>query len=124
MIQTILGEMEFNTGFKCPGKLIYCGEEKNITIKLKAYFESDGITEAQVDAMKKYVDSFSKVWSLITDLSEEYDEEAKRRFVPKTLLFGRNGECALLCADNNEPDEGIAICIYPKAVIKSQDDYL
>ena len=41
-----------------------------------------------------------------------------------TLLFGRNGECALLCDDNNEPDEGIAICIYPKAVIKSQDDYL
>ena len=124
MVETILGKMEFNTGFKCLGKLVYCGEEKEITIKMKAYFENDGITEAQIDAMKKYAASSSGIWSLITDLAEEYDKEAKSRFVPRTLLFGRDGECALLCDDNKEPDEGIAICIYPKAVIMSQDDYL
>ena len=124
MMETILGKMEFNTGFKCNSKITFCGEESDIVVKAKAYFETDGISEAQMDAMAKYSDSLKKVWSLMTDLAEEYDENAKQRFVPKTLLFGRNGECALLCDDNDEPDEGIAICIYPKAVIISQDDYL
>ena len=39
-------------------------------------------------------------------------------------LFGRDGECALLCDDSEEPDEGIAVCIYPTEIIMSQDDYL
>lgn len=124
MIETILGNMEFNTGFKCNNSITFCGEEKEIIVKAKAYFEADGITEAQKEAMKKYSESVKKIGDLVSDLAEEYDENAKQRFVPKTLLFSRDGECALLCDDNDEPDEGIAICIYPKAVIVSQDDYL
>lgn len=124
MIETAIGTMEFNTGFKIQDNIIFCGVSNTIVIKAKAYFEKDGITEKQRKMIQKYSDNKSQIGDIITEVVSKYDINAKSRFVPKTLLFGRDGECALLCDDNREPDEGIAVCIYPREEVISQDDYL
>ena len=49
---------------------------------------------------------------------------ASDRFIPKTLLVNRDGSIAIMCDDEDEPDEGIAICLMPEMQIMSQDDYL
>lgn len=123
-MKTIFGNMEFDTGFKRQDSIIYFGEAKSITVKAKAYFEKDGITKEQMDAMKKYCDNKAVINNRIIDLAMEYSEDAKNRFIPRTLLFERDGECALLCDDIEEPDDGIAICIFPNEIVISQDDYL
>ena len=124
MIETAIGSMEFDIGFKKQGKIIFCEDERTIIIKAKAYYEEDGITEEQEKAIKKYNDNKLEISKLIKKLVVKYDKDAKSRFVPKTLLFGRNGECALLCDDREEPDEGIAVCLFPNELVVSQDDYL
>jgi hypothetical protein len=124
MIETVLGKMEFNTGFKMQDSILFCGESKKITVKVKAYYEDDGITDKQSEALKKYSECRLQMNEKISDLAIGFDKDAKERFIPKTLLFGRNGECALLCDDITEPDEGIAICLFPNENVISQDDYL
>lgn len=124
MIETAIGTMKFDMGFKKQDILFFRGKEKNIVVKAKAYYEKDGITEAQKEAIEKYKQDKSKISNDITDLMEKLYRNDKERFVPKTILVGREGNLALLCSDNNNPDEGIAICVYPKLEIVSQDDYL
>lgn len=124
MIETAIGTMKFDMGFKKQDVLLFCGKEKNIVVKAKAYYEQDGITDAQKAAIDKYKQEKSKISNDITDLMEKSYRNDKERFVPKTILVGREGELALLCSDNKNPDEGIAICVYPKLEIVSQDDYL
>lgn len=124
MIETAIGTMKFDMGFKKQDVLLFCGKEKNIVVKAKAYYEQDGITDAQKAAIDKYKQEKSKISNDITDLIEKSYRNDKERFVPKTILVGREGELALLCSDNKNPDEGIAICVYPKLEIVSQDDYL
>lgn len=124
MIETAIGTMKFDMGFKKQDVLLFCGKEKNIVVKAKAYYEQDGITDAQKAAIDKYKREKSKISNDITDLMEKSYRNDKERFVPKTILVGREGELALLCSDNKNPDEGIAICVYPKLEIVSQDDYL
>ena len=46
------------------------------------------------------------------------------RFVPRTMLFKKDGDVALLCDDNDDSDGGIAVCVKPSLEIKLQDDYL
>jgi len=50
--------------------------------------------------------------------------EPSSRFIPRTLLFERNGNYALLFDDTAEPDGGIAVCLFPEEQIVQQDDYL
>ena len=124
MVKTFLGDLEFHTGFKKSDSIEFCNRKYEVTIKAKAYFEEDGITAEQQSSLQKYGENKEEFFKIITDLALNYDKTAKERFVPKTLLFQRNGECALLCDDVNEPDEGLAICILPEKEIVSQDDYL
>lgn len=124
MIETALGKLEFHVGFKKNDTIEFCGEKKEIIIKAKAYYEEDGITEEQKNAIDKYQSKRVQEDACVTDLVLKFDKDAKKRFIPKTLLFGRNGECALLCDDVMDPDEGIAICIFPEKKVVSQDDYL
>lgn len=123
-MKTILGEMEFDIGFKKKDQIVYFGETKPITIKLKAYYEKDGITKSQEKAMQQYCGDKSAIDDKITNLLTAYSEDAKNRFIPRTLLFERKGEITLLCDDKEELDEGIAVCLFPKEEIISQDDYL
>lgn len=123
-MDTVLGEMEFSIGFKMVDSIVFCGDAKAITIKIKAYFVEDGITAEQNNTMKQYKDNRIEITKKFTKLATEHDSDAKERFIPRTLLFGRDGECALLCDDEKYPDEGIAICVFPNEAVVSLDDYL
>ena len=60
----------------------------------------------------------------IEKLLKEYSNSVELRFIPKTLLIDRDGSYALLFDDNDNPDDGIAVCLAPEEKIISQDEYL
>ena len=91
MIETAIGTMKFDMGFKKQDILFFRGKEKNIVVKAKAQYEKDGITEAQKEAIEKYKQDKSKISNDITDLMEKLYRNDKERFVPKTILVGREG---------------------------------
>lgn len=119
-----VGELQFNVGFKRMESITLFEENVEIVLKLKAYFEEDGVTNEQISSYVKFNHNKDENCKKIEKALLSYDSNAKERFQAKTLLFGRNGECALLCDDSEEPDEGIALILYPSLEILSQDDYL
>ena len=54
----------------------------------------------------------------------DYSDDAALRFTPSSLYFDRDGGCALLCDDEQDLDEGIAVCILPEKSVEYQSDYL
>ncbi len=124
MKDAIFGEVVFDIGWKAERKIILFGIEYNITLKIKAYRAEDGITEEQREAYKKYTANQTERLARCEQLLIEYSSNPQKQFVPIDLLFERDGSYALLCNDNEEPDEGIAICLSPSEVIMLQDDYL
>ncbi len=123
-MKTALGELTFNTGWKTILQIDWFGKSYEIVVKAKAYFEKDGITKEQDESISSFSRDKSEKIKKITTLVSEYSDNADSRFIPKTLLFLRDGSSALLCDDAENPDEGIAICISPEWKIVSQDDYL
>ena len=124
MQNSIFGEMVFKIGWKKKIGYSFFDENREITLKVKAFREEDRITEEQEMAYKKYLENEKNIVNTINELLTEYSEKAKEQFVPKTLLIGRKGECALLCDDKHNLDDGIAVTIYPEFSILAQDDYL
>lgn len=124
MINTIFGSMEYKIGFVKKDSIYFLGKKYNITIKLKAYYEEDGITNKQIESMKWFADNCDYLDRKIAPLILSVYKNAAERFSPRRILFGREGECALLCDDTENPDDGIAITILPDIKILSQDEYL
>lgn len=124
MENSVFGKMSFKIGWKKKIEYSFFDENREITLKVKAYREKDEITEAQEIAYKKYLENEANIAATINKLLIEYSENAQEQFIPKTLLIGRKGECALLCDDKYNLDDGIAITIYPEFSIVAQDDYL
>lgn len=124
MMNSVFGELTFNVGWIASTVFIYFGNSCPITLKVKVYFEEDGITSEQEQAYIDYTKNNETKFTAIELLLNNYSDDASTHFVPKTLLFERDGSYALLCDDNNEPDEGIAVCISPMEQIMSQGDYL
>lgn len=126
MNSTVFGELVFNVGWKAETEISLFNNNYSVIIKAAAYFEKDGITADQEAAIVDFgnhknerLKSIEKL--LLTDFSEG---DASKRFVPRTLLFQRNGSYALLFDDKEDEDEGIAVCLQPEAKIVSQDEYL
>lgn len=117
-------DFKFDIGFKKDAVIEWFGRKYPIRIKLQAYFEEDGVTEEQQRAYEKYSAEEKSQLECAQNLLKEFAENPKQRFSPKTLLFERDGSYALLCDDEEAPDDGIAICLAPKACIMSQDEYL
>ena len=65
MLHDIFGEIKFNVGWKTQDHINLFGKEYNITLKLQAYFEKDGITNQQEKAYIEYSESSSwcKPWT-------------------------------------------------------------
>lgn len=124
MLHDVFGELTFNVGWKASLNMKLFGENHPIILKLQAYYKEDGITKEQEEAYVKYKDDRDNKLETIEKLLLKYADSPEKRFIPKTLLFERDGSYALLCSDNDEPDEGIAVCLAPKEVVMSQDEYL
>lgn len=125
MISSIFGDLYFSTGWKTDTEVILFGKIYRITIKARAYYETDGLTEAQKSAFSDYKNHIESRTNEVERLLLSYaGEDSSTRFIPRTLLFERNGDYALLCDDKDNPDEGVAAVLCPARKIVSQDDYL
>ena len=125
MIDSVLGSLHFSTGWKAESEVNLFGKTHRIVIKARAYYEADGLTPEQRSAFSDYKYHDSERQKEAEALLSSYaGENCKMRFCPRTLLFERVGEYALLCDDEDHPDGGIAIVLAPEPKVVSQDDYL
>ncbi|MDR0869022.1 MAG: hypothetical protein LBP75_11230 [Planctomycetota bacterium] len=125
MNNSVFGELTFNTGWKTEAEISLFGNNYVVTVKAKAYFEKDGITAEQESAFSDFNDyKNSRLQTVEKLLNGLASGNAAERFTPRTLLFQRNGGYALLLDDKNDEDDGIAVCLAPKAEVLSQDEYL
>lgn len=125
MNSPVFGELVFNVGWKAETEILLFHNNYTVTIKASAYYEKDGISAEQEAAIIDFGthknERLTMVEKLLTDFSER---DASQQFVPRTILFKRNGNYALLLDDREDEDEGIAVCFQPEAKIVSQDEYL
>lgn len=120
-MKTALGEMEFKTGWKCRGEIKFFGKAWRVIFKAKAYGMEDGVTEAQKKAFNNFKDNGE---ALLLEAEKLFSLDDKNRYTPKTVLFERNGDVALLLDDNKDPDDGMVAILSPNMQLLSQDDYL
>ena len=125
MNNAAFGELTFNTGWKTKTNINLFGNDYDVVVKAKAYFENDGVTpeqeKAYTDFNKEKASQLGIVEKLLNNFSEE---DATTRFVPRTLLFLRDGGYALLLDDKKDEDGGIAVTLLPKTEVMAQDEYL
>lgn len=124
MKNSIFGDIVFNTGWKTNTDIALFGINYHITVKAKAYFEKDGITNEQELAFGNFNKCKAECLKNAENLLNKFSRNAAARFIPKTLLFERDGGYALLLDDKEDDDGGIAVCFAPKMEILSQDEYL
>lgn len=118
------GEITFNVGWKTTTLITLFSRESQIVVKAKAYRKTDVVTVEQEKSFTDYSKNESEYRTTIEKMLSDYSDEAANRFIPKTLLFERDGAWALLCDDLLDPDGGIAVCLQPDKKIVLQDDYL
>lgn len=117
--------MTFHVGWKVNSNIVLFGKEYCIIVKAKAYREEDGITAEQDQALSDFAaqkDTILKTAEKLLDNVRDGDGAAS--FTPRTLLFERDGSYALLCDDCMDEDDGVAVCLSPKQIVVSQDEYL
>ena len=125
MKNSCFGEMIFNTGWKATTDVILFGKSTSIIVKAKAYYENDGITSEQEAAFLDFSNNKEQRLKATEKLLSDYSTvDADSRFVPRTLLFERDGSYALLFDDKNDEDNGIAVCLAPYKQVLTQDEYL
>ena len=125
MKHTFWGEMTFHVGWKVDSNILFYGKEYGITLKARAYRKEDGITAAQDKALSDFAiqkDAVLKIAEVMLDKFRNGNGAAY--FIPRTLLFERDGSYALLCDDSMDVDNGVAVCLAPKQEVLSQDEYL
>lgn len=125
MNNSVFGEIVFNTGWKTKSDIVFFGNSYSIVVKAKAYFEKDGITNEQETAFNSFKTNKSEQLKTVEKLLKDFaGNDASKRFIPRTLLFQRDGGYALLFDDIENEDEGVAVCLAPKTKVVSQDEYL
>ena len=124
MMRDVFGDIEFTVGWKTNKSIVLFGHSYVVTVKIQAYLEEDGITKEQENAYINFLNTEEIKMNCIERLLKEYSASAELRFIPKTLLIDRDGAYALLFDDEDNPDDGIAVCLEPEEKIMSQDDYL
>ena len=124
MMHDVFGDIEFTVGWKTNKSIVLFGHSYVVTVKIQAYLEEDGITKEQENAYINFLNTEEIKMSCIERLLKEYSASAELRFIPQTLLIDRDGAYALLFDDEDNPDDGIAVCLEPEEKIMSQDDYL
>ena len=125
MNNAIFGALVFNTGWKTDTSISLFGSAYDVVVKVKAYFEKDGVTAEQESAYTDFSENKAVRLKTVEKLLGIYAEEAAaKRFIPKTLLFNRDGSYALLLDDKADADGGIAVTLAPEMEVVSQDEYL
>ncbi len=123
-MKTVFGEMKYSIGWKTERTIQLFDTEYHITVKIQAYEKELELPAEQLESCKMFVDNEKKMLSSIEKLMFDFSTNYKERFIPQVLLIKINGSVALLCDDEEYPDEGIAVCVYPEKCVLSQDEYL
>lgn len=124
MNSDVFKDFQFSVGWKTKSQVTLFDKTIPVVVKVKAYFEEDGVTAEQEQAYLNYSKDKKLVWDKIERMLIDYDPAAAERFTPTMLLFNRDGAYTLLCDDEQDPDDGIAVCLAPSQSIVSQDNYL
>lgn len=128
MISSIFGDLQFDTGWKTQIDLLLFGKTYKITLKARAYEEAEGLTAEQQQALSDFHEHLAERQKDLENLLNAYAEGAEgdaiSRFLPRTILFAKEGGYALLCDDFLDPDGGIAVALAPQKEVIAQDDYL
>ncbi len=124
MNENISEKLVFDIGWKATIFLELFSRDYLVKLKFKAYFEKDKITQEQEKAYIEYKENKKIILNKVEKLLLGYSLDAATRFIPKTLLFERDGAYALLCDDTFSPDEGVAVTLAPKKQVILQDEYL
>ena len=124
MDNSIFGKVVFNTGWQTKYDIELFEKEYSIIITASAYFEKDSINSNQEISFAYFkvneLDLISKVQLELL----KFSYKAYERFVPRELLFRRDGSYALIFDDKDDIDGGIVVCIKPDIKVMSQDEYL
>ena len=123
MAKIDISDFVFNIGFKKTDTYNFRGKEYDLVIKLKAYYEKDGITNEQLEAYEYYIENKSEIQAKVEDeLSKSgYDSDD---LTPVRLLISRGGEIAVIIQDNADWDGGIVVVVGSEYKVISQDEYL
>ena len=124
MSETFLNQFTFRIGWKKKESIELFDTENDIIIKLKAYYEKDGVTPEQEEAYSTYQVKKKELEKELQGALLQYREDAKESFVPTMLVIERSGKLVLFCDDVNDPDNGIVVCFGAQMQIMLQDDYL
>lgn len=112
-------------GWKATTDVIIFGRSISVTVKAKAYCEKDVITAEQESAFSDFNNNKEQRLRITEKLLSNYSAiDAAERFVPRTILFERDGSYAILFDDKNDKDNGIAVCLAPSEIVLTQDEYL
>jgi hypothetical protein len=140
------GEVAFNTGWQTSPKLTISlwGKSFFIDVTASSYSAEQPITEAQETAfaelkknlkakqttMEKLLIEFYKNYEYYEDGDlVSYNGELEKgallaEVMPTQLLVSKDGECAVMFDQETDPDNGLAVVIYPTEAIMTQDEYL
>lgn len=123
MAKIDVSEFVFKIGFKKSDTYSFFGKEYKLVIKLKAYYEKDGITNEQLEAYEYYVENKSDIQAKVEgELSKSgYGIDA---LTPIMILISRNGEIAVIIQDEADLDGGIVVMVGSEYKVVSQDEYL
>lgn len=125
MNNSYFGEMSFNIGWKATTEIILFGRLTSIIVKVKAYFEKEGITAEQELACAEFNINKEQRLKTTEKLLLDYSADGVAdRFVPRILLFERDGSYAILFDDKDNEDNGIVVCLAPSEQVLTQDEYL
>ena len=122
MKNDVFGEVIFNYGWKTKTEITLWGEIFTIKVVADAYYEHEKITEEQ----EQLYLAFKKIPAgKIEALLAQFYEGAPNEFLtPTTLCITREGECALLFDDDNDPDNGMVAKLFPEEEVMTQDEFL
>ena len=130
MYNEAFGEVVFDTGWDTQTDITLWGKTSKVRVTAEAYYEQDKITSAQeqsyIEFKKLKTEKQSLIESLVTQFSDNQFNEYEHytRFSPTVLFFECDGGYALLFDDKNDPDDGIAVVLYPNEQVLTQDEYL
>ena len=125
MKNAIFGDLVFDVMWEKNENINMFGVSYMITVDVQAYYEKDGVTKEQEHAYSNFLSSKDIILKSASELLQQFaGPKAAARFTPRTLLFQRNGECALLLDDVKDTDGGVAVILTKPQKVVYQDEYL
>jgi len=130
MYNTVFGEVVFKHGWRTETEITLWGRTFAIIVNAKAYYQTEEITAEQETAYSAFNDQKAEKQRIIESLLISYyddiisGEQLLKQLTPTKLTINSEGGCAMLFDDEEDPDNGLAVTIFPDEDVMTQDEYL